>query len=204
MSFKRTEYTNDKQITALASDINNSAIWVAFDINVDGSVILERQSAFDPVQSFFSIDVSKDINGNDRTVTKIVDLDIYLTNIYACYNDTALFGEKFSLTNALSSRTEIEKPVSVIENPIGITANANGIFILTPGNASATDAEVHVFSLSGTFDETIVLTGINNAISLSSDDNDEVWVVTNNSPSELIRIFPDGGSSYNTETTILN
>lgn len=194
---KRTEYPR-LQITAQLSEDTTNSVWTAFDQDTDGQVILERQSAFCPNQTFFSLDLAKDINLNARTVTKIAEMDVNISNLFVALHDSTLIGEIISLTNPISSRTDVTKPVSVTENPVDVAVSTNRIFFLTPGNASGTDAELHIYTLSGTFDETLTLTGVNNASSVTYDsDNDNIWVLEKADPGRYIRVYPDGGSSYN-------
>lgn len=192
--FKRIEYSNNNQITAKVTEDNTNSVWVAFAQDTSGNCILQRQSAYDPEQNFFTL---------SRSIDEIVDIYFYSGSIYVAYNDTTLIGEIIDVNNPLTVTQTLTKPVGITEQPVGITANSNGVFILMPGT-SPNDIDVVVFDLSGTFDETVVVTGINNGFTITSDNNNETWATTNNSPSELIRIFPDGGGSFNTQITILS
>lgn len=96
---RRIEYSSDKDITQLQVDSTNDAIWVAFAKNTSNQVILERQSAFEPSQTFFNL---------TRSVDKIVAMAVNTTHLFIAYEDSTLLGEKLSLTNPLTDSSNTD------------------------------------------------------------------------------------------------
>jgi hypothetical protein len=184
---------NTTQVTTKVVDNVNRFLWLAFSKNSSGNCILRKASPFNPEQIYFSMNI---------TVDKIVASTLNTTNIYLALEDDALFMQRRSLTNPLTSITTNNKPIGIVESPIDIIVG-NYIYVLTPGIDSGTVANVIRYSTAGVFQEVIELSKsgveVNNASSLTIDASNNLWIITNNSPVEYIRLYDEGGFSWSFE-----
>jgi len=185
--FKRTEYSNNTQITNLRVDNVNEAIWVAFAKNTDGNVILQRQSGFDVSQTFFNL---------TRSVDKLVESTIDSNFLYVAYEDSTLLGEIISLTNPLTTTIQINRPISLVENPIDIATDGTYLFFLMPGIVSGLNSKVLQYTLLGVFVQTIDILTITDASSITADNVGDLWIYTNTVPTNRVRLFPISGGLY--------
>ncbi len=194
-SIRRFNYSNDKQITSQIVDEIDDFIWIAFAKNSDGNCILEKEAKFFPTQTYFSI---------ERSVDEIVAMDLDSSNIYVAYNDPTLLGEKISKISPLTNTTQISKD-SFIESPVDIKVNSSDLWFLLPGNASGTNAKLLKYNTSGVFQLEVNLINsfetINNAISMTIDDNNDIWIVTHTDPTILVRVFEISGGLFDFSTT---
>jgi len=173
---------SEKEISTFIVDTTNEKLWIAFES--DGSnCVLKKVSSNDPLQVYFDIDVP---------VTEIKKLFISGTYIYLAYNDATYIGARKSLANPTITYTNISLPAGIVEAPVDIIVGSLGVFFLIPGNDSGTNAKVVKFSITGVYDQTIDLSTIRNAKSITVDSNDDLWVVTTSSPLEYVRVFLDG------------
>jgi hypothetical protein len=191
MSNRRFEYTSDKQITSQKADEINVFLWVAFAQNSDGVCVLEKQTAFSPTQTFYTI---------ERLVDEIVELDLNTSNIYAIFRGSNVFVERLSLNNPLSATNHEFYPPGVIEAPVDLTVDNSDVFILTPGSLSGENAKVLRYNTSLNFVEEIDLskTGltVTDASSITIDSNGDIRVLTNTDPSTIIRVYELSGGGW--------
>lgn len=186
---RRINYTSNKQITVLHH--NDEYIWVAFAKNSDDICIIKKQYAFEPAQTFFSL---------EKEVDEIVALDSNTTKLFAAYTDDTLLGEILSLTNPLTSTTEIEIPSGILESPVDVKVDGTDLWFLLPGDLSGTNAQLIKYDTSGNFIEIVDLSNslgtVINATSMTIDENSDIWIVTNTSPVQVIRVFQLSGGDY--------
>lgn len=189
-TFRRFTYTNPS-VTIIISDENTNFEWIAFDKNSNGICNLRKVSSFDLNQIYFSI---------DKSVDKIIAGDIDSSKLYLVYDDSSLIAEIISLTNPLTSTTEISIPIGIDQIPVDIKVDGSDLFILLPGSDSGTNSKILQYNTSGTLQQTINLTKsgstVTNATSFVIDDNSDIWVSTNNNPAEYVRVFDTGGDVY--------
>lgn len=158
-------------------------LWVGF--KSDGSnCSLQKVSAHNPLQSYFDIDLS---------VTEMVNGKILSSYIYLALNDDTLIGRRYSIGNPLNTPTDFDIPSGIVEAPVDLVIKSTSVYFLLPGSISGQNAKICIFTTSGTFSETIDLTGITNASALVIDDNNDLWVVNYENPVKLCRIYDDGG-----------
>ena len=186
---RRFNFINNEQITALC--VNGNFVWTAFAQNSDAVCILEKQFVSQPDQVFFSI---------EKTVNKILKIVGDNTNIYVAYQDDTLFGEIFSVLNPLTTTTEITIPSGITEYPVDIFVNGTDLFFLLPGSASGTNAQLIKYNTSGVFQEIIDLNQsgdiVTNAQSMTIDSLGDIWIVTNSSPANVIRVYELSGGGW--------
>lgn len=191
----RYNYTSDKQITALKVDSSNNFAWMAFAKNSDNKCIIEKQFGFNPFQTFFTL---------ERSVEEVTAMDLNSTHLFVAYNDSTLLGEKISLSNPLTSTTEISLP-AVNEYPIDLHINGSDVWFLLPGSTSGNVATLLQYNTSGTLVETIELiksgAEIVNASSFTIDGLGDLWVVTDTSPANVVRVYEDSASIWNFDIT---
>lgn len=191
-NIRRINYSNDKQITAIIADNTDNFLWIAFAQNSSGNCIIEKQSGFEPNQTFFSL---------TRAVDNIPEVDLDSNNLYVAYDDSSLIGEIIDKDNPLTTTTEISIPVGISESPVDVKVNGTDLYFLTPGEISGENAKIVKYNTSGTFQEIIDLsksgTIINNATSFTIDSNGDLWIITYEAPSRLVRVFALSGGGYN-------
>ncbi len=192
---RRFEYSNDKQITAQIADEIDNFLWVGFAQNSDGNCILEKQAQFFPTQNYFSI---------ERDVDKIVEMDLDSSNLYVAYDDVTLLGEIFSKINPLSNTIEISRGL-LVESAVDVKVNGSDLWFLFPGNASGTNAQLRKYDTSGVFQQTVDLiksgSVVNNASTMTIDDNNDIWIGTFTNPATVVRVFEISGGLFDFEVT---
>jgi hypothetical protein len=194
MTLIKSYIYNEKEISSIIRDTSdNGYLWVSFNQDLNGVCLLKKVSANDVLQTYFNIEIE---------TNNIIKMIIQGSYIFVLLNDDNYIVNKYSLSNPLSTSSSFNNPSGVNQIPVDITSDESNIYILFPGNTSGTNAKICVFSLSGTFSETIDLVGINNASSFSIDSNDNIWVVTDESPAELVRVYDDSGWQIDSNTII--
>lgn len=193
--FRRISYSDQKAILLSVNDSGNQFLWLATDQDSDNNCHILKTSSFDPSQIFFDI---------ERAVDGVVEATILGSFIYLAYQDESLLGEKVSLTNPLTTTTEISKPEEVTEDPVDILDDDTNIYFLIPGSASGTNAKILKYSTTPSLVETIDLTKsgstVTNAVSFTYDNaSGDIWIVTSASPTEKVRVFQDSGGIYDFE-----
>jgi len=198
MTIKRNFDYTEPTITAQAVDDSSETMWIAYSQNSDGDCVIKKVSAFDPSQVFYSIDIA---------VTEITDMVISDTFLYLAYNDTTLIGARYSLINPLTTSTDFDRVVGISETPVAVVVDGSELFYLMPGNTSGNNSKVIKFSTSGFFDQTIDLLKSGNIVTDSSsftvDSNSDLWVGTNTSPANLVRVYDTGGDIWDFTITQL-
>ena len=194
-SIRRFEYSSDKQITAQISDEIDNFLWISFAKNSDGNVILEKQAKFFVTQTYFSL---------EREVTEVNAMDLDSSNLYVSYIDSTLLGEIISKNNPLTNTTEISKG-SFIESPVDVKVNSSDLWFLLPGNASGTNTKLLKYNTSGTFIQEVDLIKsslvVNNASTMTIDDNNDIWIGTFTNPATVVRVFEISGGLFDFEVT---
>lgn len=196
MIIRKFTFPDNKKISSQVSDKTNNFEWIAYEQDINGICLLQKQGAFDPTQIYYSL---------ERTVEAINKLFVDSINVYVAYDDSLLFGEVISTTNPLTSTIEISIPGGVNEKPVDVTSQNGNLFFLTPGIATGENAKIIKYDTNGVYDQTIDLikTGdiVYNALSFVIDANDDIWIATNESPSNLIRVYDTGGNIWDFAVT---
>jgi hypothetical protein len=185
------------QVTTMVVDQNSgNYLWIAYTA-VAGECLIQKVSAFDLTQVFFSVSLP---------VTSINDMKILGTFLYVAVIHATIAVYKISVTNPLSSQTTYTKTtLGITESPIAITISSPVVYFLTPGNISGENSKLVLFT-SGNYDETVDLTEsailIDNAVSLTVDGDDNIWIVTSDDPANLYRVFFQSGGWHIQETIL--
>ena len=178
------------QVTAIVSDtVSNNYLWIAYGKNSDNICILQKVSAHDLTQIYYEIEFSVD---------EITSLHILGSYLYLAVDDVTYLGYKIGLNSPLTLQTAIDIPAGITEAPIDIDDDGTYVYYLLPGNISGTEATVLKYSTGPTLITTIVLTAITGVKSFTIDDSDNIWCITYESPSKLIRVYDDGGYTFST------
>ena len=191
-SSKRFTYS-EPTISAKKSDETNNFVWIAYEQDTDNNCNIKKLYGFDLDQVFFSI---------DKSVDKIVDIDVDGTNVYLAYEDSTLLGEILDQGTPVATTTDISMPsgITITEFPVAIVVNGTDLYFLLPGSASSTNAKILKYNTDGIFQDEIDLTKsgatVTNATSLTVDANNDIWVVTNNSPAEYVRVQQLSGGIF--------
>jgi hypothetical protein len=187
-----------KQVTAIKADTNSPGyLWVAFSLNENSVCKLQKRGGHDVSQLYYDIDLSVD---------SINSLEILFSYIYLAVNNSENLGYRYVLSTPLTTETAIVKPVSVTENPIDLVGLGSYIYYLTPGTESGEFAKVIKLNTSGVVQEILTMDAsakeIHGAKSITTDGSN-LWIVTTNTPTELIRVYDSGGLQYEvTELTV--
>jgi hypothetical protein len=182
--------TVNEKITAIALDSTNNRLWIAFEQDTDGICLLRCVSAFNPSQTYYDLEVEVD---------QINKLIISGTSIYAVIEDSLILARKYVLLSPLSTYTDFTIPSGITEAPIDAIVDGTNILFLTPGLLSGTNAKLVEFTTAGVYSETVDLT-VANAKGCTIDTVTDIWVVTGNSPSELVRVYDSGGWNITVNT----
>lgn len=182
---------NEKKVTALIGD-PEGAYYLIMAFAKDGDYCtLRRVSANDLTQIYSEADIEVD---------EIKKLIISGNYIYSAVNDDTLFGTRYYKFSLIATTYDFEKPVGITENAVDVVASGNYIYYLTPGSASGEVAKLIKYSTYGVYVETIELQKsgeeVRNAKSITVDSSGDFWIVTNTSPSNLVRVFDDGGWDF--------
>ena len=179
---------SEKEISTFIVD-SNGYLWVAFE--TDGTnCAFQKVSVNDPLQVYFDIDIAVD---------EIVALYIDGSYIYLAYNDATYIGARKSLANPTITYTNISIPAGIVEAPVDVLVNGADLFYLMPGNTSGQNCQIVKMTITGTFVETIDLVTVTNAVSFTMDSEGEIWVITENSPADYVRVYEDSGGVYSYE-----
>lgn len=184
-SIRHFSFPDNTKIVAQATDKNNNFVWVTYLQNSDGNCILQKQSGFSPDEIYFSI---------ERAISKMSDIfaDVNASYVSVAYHDTTLIGESYSTTNPLTTTIEYTRPGGLVEDPIAVITDADNdnIFFLTPGSSGGEHAKIIKYSFfNNTFDQIIELTTVFDAASMVLDANNDIWLVTNTNPANVIRVY---------------
>lgn len=182
--------TVGEKISAIALDSTNNRLWIAFEQDADGICFLKCVSAFNPLQTYYSLEVEVD---------QINKLIISGTSIYVVISDSTILARKYTLLSPLSAYTDFTIPVGITEAPIDAVVDGSNVLFLTPGLITGTNAKLVEFTTAGVYGETVDLT-IGNAKGCTIDTTTDIWVVTGNSPSELVRVYDSGGWNITVNT----
>jgi DNA-binding beta-propeller fold protein YncE len=185
MEIKNFNFTKTA-ITAQVRDGN--FIWFAF-LGSSGTVRLRKTSYSDAKQMYFELTPSVD---------KIVRMKITGTKLYAAVQDTTNIALYYSTSNPVTTTASVPIPAGINEFPIDIAVDTDYFYILTPGTASGENAKILKYSTASTpvLQTTIDLTTVNNARSIEIDDSDNLWVVTYESPANLVKVTKISGDLY--------
>jgi len=192
---RRFTYT-EKNITDVVADENGNFVWIAYAQDSEGNCNLKKTSAFSPDQIYFDI---------DKAVTNINAMTIDTANLYLAFDDSVLLGEILGTSNPLSNIIQINIPVGIVEVPVDIAVDGTDLFFLIPGNQTGTNAKILKYDTLGVLQDTIDLTktGVTvvNATSFDIADTGDIWVMTNEDPANLVRVFELSGGGFDFTVT---
>ena len=187
---QRFEYSNDPEMTAQKADILNDFLWTAFDQNINGNCVIEKQAFNFPTQTYFSF---------ERSVTKVNQITLDATNVYVSYIDDIVLGEIFSKNNPLTTFTSIPRN-TILESPVDVKINGTDLWYLLPGNLSGTNAQLLRYDTTGALQQTVDLSKsgeiVNGAKSMTIDSFGDIWMGTYETPARVIRVFAISGGLY--------
>jgi len=186
------------EVSAIATDIyGGQFLWIAYKLKA-GTCRLEKVSAHDLTQVYFTIELAV----TSINCLKVLDQLLYVGVTHAT-NAVYVYAVNAPLTS-VSIYTKSE--LTLTEAPIAITVDATYAYFLTAGATLGNEAQIVSFDTSGSTVETINLTQsgilVQNAISITIDSNDNLWVITTADPTELYRVFYQSGA-WQIQETIL-
>lgn len=176
-------------ISDIATDTNNgNFLWIAF-AQYNDTCRLQKVSANDPSQVYFTIEL--DVDSINRIMVLDDRLFVSVTHVvYSVY--------VYSVNTPLSSYSIFTtSELSLNSTLVDVTANATNIYFVSEATGSSETAQIVSFDTNGNHDETIELSYdsivVANAISITIDSSDDMWVVTNTNPSYLYRVYFESG-----------
>ena len=194
MLIKKYNYETTK-ITAIAVDsYNGDYLWIGYAINSNNICKLRKVSAHDFSQIYYEIDLS---------VSKIVDISFSGGSIYVAVDDDTLMVRIYDVSSPLTISSDVNLPSGINEKPIAIIMNGPEFYVLFPGIIAGENAKLCYYNYLGNI-EIIDLNTITNASSLTMGSEGNIWIVTNESPSKLVRVYPISGGIYVYSTTSLS
>ncbi len=184
----------EPRISHLVVDQDNEYVWIAFTQDSDGICHLKKVSATDFDQVYFDIEIEVD---------QIIDVKLDSDNgyIYVLYRQPNTYVmTSYSLTNPLTDYTNYSKPYG-IPTPLEMTISAGTAYVLLADSSGGYGARILVFNSSGVYTETVLLDDllqsaetIYEVSSITSDADDNLWIVTYTNPVKLVRVwFASGG-----------
>lgn len=177
---------SENEISMIVTDTSNY-LWVGFEQDESGNCALQKVSSNDPSQVYYDIDVAID------EFKKGIISGAYL---YLAIDDASILGKRYTRSNPLGTVVDFSVPVGITEVPVDILISTY-VYFLIPGSLSGTNAKILKFTTAGTYVETIDLTTVTNATSIAEDSvTGDLWIVTNNSPADFVRIYNDGTWHY--------
>jgi len=194
MLIKKYNYETTK-ITAIAVDsYNGDYLWIGYAINSNNICKLRKVSAHDFSQIYYEIDLS---------VSKIVDISFSGGSIYVAVDDDTLMVRIYDVSSPLTISSDVNLPSGINEKPIAIIMNGPEFIALFPGIIAGENAKLCYYNYLGNI-EIIDLNTITNASSLTMGSEGNVWVVTSEAPSNLVRVYQLSGGIYTyTKTPLL-
>lgn len=184
--YKNYDYA-DKQVVKVITDTNSgNYLWIAFAIN-STTCLLKKVSAFDPNVVYFSEEI---------TVNKINTMIVVGDYLFLGIEDGTNFIYRYSVFAPGTTPLQVALPTGIIEAPVDVVLNGSTLYWLFPGTESGENAKIVLTDDSGTFIETIDLNQsgviVTKASSIASDGTD-LWVVNDDNPSKIYRIYSSGG-----------
>ncbi len=184
--FKSAHYSHRK-VTAMAIDQNSGYyLWIGFQKDTDNNCRILKASTNDLDQIYFDIDLA---------VNSIRKMCVKSTSLLVAVDHDTNYLYRYAVANPLSTPASIVRPGGINEAPVAFADDGTYLWWLFPGE-SAEIAKIVKTTSIGTFQQTITLEQsgdeIHNAISIVYRDGD-LWVVTNESPAQLVRVYLDVG-----------
>lgn len=176
---------NIDDVTAMVND--GEYTWIAFQ-GSNNSCTLRKVSSFDLNEVFYEL---------TPPVNKINKLIVTSSDVIGVAESDTYSLIRYDKLNPLNNSQLVTKTV-VTESPVDLKINGTNLFALYPGIASAENAKLQRFivstlALAETIDLAKSAEEIRNANSMDIDDNGNIWIVTFESPSVLVKVFSSGG-----------
>jgi len=194
--FKNFDF-NSTLVTAMLSDSTTPGyLWVGFEKNGNNICKLQKLGGHDLDQVYYDLDL---------LVDKINNMKILNSQIFLAVDDDTYMGYRTNKDTPFSNPNYIDRPAGITEQAIDLASISFYMYYLTPGIASGEVAKIVQVNQSGVHQETLVMNEsgkvINNAVSMVSDGTN-LWIVTGNNPTELVRVYESGGT-LQYEVTVL-
>lgn len=192
MSTKKYTY-NYGTIKTMLLDNTIDVIWLFFNKVNNGKCHIVQVSSNDLYEGQYDVEITA------NTIAKARQDATYL---YTAITGGTVLGSRYSKTNPFTDYQNFGFPTGITEEVVSMAVDSNGFsYFLTPGTLSGENAKIYVYNDSCVFTETIDLgeSGkiINNAVDITIDANDNLWVITSDSPAQLVRVyFESGGWKY--------
>lgn len=189
-TFRRFADGDLPRVSNIATD-DAGYLWISYEKDTDGICHLKKCSATDLNQVYFDIEIEVD---------SIVDMKIKGNYIYTLYNNDSVVLSRYNLNNPFTDTTDFAKPFG-IPNPLELAISDSNVLVLLPDPSGIVSNRVLVYAPSSTYQQVLILSdydvSVSDVSSITSDDDDNFWLVTYTNPAKLIRLwFASGGWNF--------
>lgn len=168
-----------------AISIIDEYLWIGFE-GTGGVSVLKKVSLFNPNQIFYDIDTEFD------DINRIKSSGNY---IYLAINDGTYIGARFNSNTPYTTYTYLTIPSGINEESIDLVLDSSSnLYFLTSGIISGENAKIIKYNSSLVYQSTIDLTTVFNANAIEVDASDNLWVITKETPSKLIKVITATGA----------
>lgn len=193
---KKYNYEESKISSIINDAYGGPYLWLAFESLTD-TCLLKKVSAFDPYQTYYNLDIPA-----SKIVKMYTDTTSYL---YMAVENSSYLGYRYQKNNPNGTVVNYTRPSGLLEMPIDILLDNTYVYFLMPGKITGEVSKIIKYTKSGTYNQTIILTksgeDIKNAIGFTLDG--DIWIVTDENPSRLVRVY-DAGGYYDFQITTLS
>jgi len=177
-------FTGEQRITSTLA--SGEYLWLAF-FGVSNLCTLYKSDVHNPNVKYWDVEIV-----GDEITSMIEDV----TYLYTSLDDSINIGAKIEILSPITI-TYFIKDVGLTEKAIDLIKDSTFVYFLLPGIDSGINTKIGKYNLSTrTYVETIDLTTVFNAKKIDVDANGILWVVTNNDPTELIKVWYSGTWQY--------
>jgi hypothetical protein len=175
-----------------ATLVSGEYIWLAF-LGEDNICSLQKNSVHNPNMIYWDVSVV-----GDEIISMIEDT----TYLYGALDDLVNIGIKITKDNP-TTITYFIKDIGLTEKAIDLIKDTTYIYFLLPGIESGINTKIGKYNkTTRAYVETIDLTTVFNAKKIDIDANGVLWIVTNNDPSELVKVWYATGAWHYTIYTL--
>jgi len=181
-----TRYTSTYDTISHILCDGNSFLWIAHEADDDGVCHLKKVYASDLNQEVYDLSI---------TANAIDGLYIYSNYIYVLFDSaTTLLAKSYRVTSPITTYVEFERPAGITQESVDIMVSSyDGYVYILLAEESGVNSKIVKFDTDGYYDETIDIdaSGIitESPSSFTMDDYGNIWIVTNTSPTKLVRVW---------------
>jgi len=184
------KYNLSKQIDAITIDsINKGAFYISTSHN--GVINIYKKSVYNPNSIIAEID--------NVNVTKINRIHIDKSSSYMfCSAESSSYIGLMIEPSSFMLLSYLNKPIGIIENSVDITTDGSFAYFLVPGIETGENSKILKYDFSYNYIEEVDLTSVFNASKIDIDDSGNLWVISEDNPRKLTKIWYSGTWNFST------